>query len=202
MEQKIIHVDMDAFFASVEQRDNPELRGKPVIIGGMPNSRGVVSTASYEARKFGVHSAMSASEAYRLCPQGIFITPDHKKYSQTSDQIMAIFHDFTPLVEALSLDEAFLDVTGSERLFGNSLKIAREIKFRIKNELDLTASVGIAPNKFLAKIASDLDKPDGLSIITRENMKDIIWPLHVKKLWGVGAKSVEKLHELNIKTIG
>lgn len=202
MERKIIHVDMDAFFASVEQRDNPELRGKPVIVGGKLGSRGVVSTASYEAREFGVHSAMAVREAYRRCPQGIFITPDHKKYSRVSDAIMAIFHDFTPLVEALSLDEAFLDVTGSQRLLGDSLKIANEIKARIKSQLGLTASVGIAPNKFLAKIASDLEKPDGLTVITRDNMEKTIWPLSVKKLWGIGAKSAEKLFQLNIKTIG
>jgi len=202
MERKIIHVDMDAFYAAVEQRDNPQLRGKPVIIGGRLESRGVVSTASYEARKFGVHSAMPIAEAYRLCPQAIFIPPDHKKYSRVSDSLMDIFQEFTPLVEALSLDEAFLDVTGCERLFGDSIKIGREIKAKIKNKINLTASVGIAPNKFLAKIASDFKKPDGFTVITEHNMKEIIWPLPVHKLWGIGAKSTDKLLQLNIKTIG
>ncbi|NLT95962.1 MAG: DNA polymerase IV, partial [Clostridia bacterium] len=202
MERKIIHVDMDAFFAAVEQRDNPELRGKPVIIGGRPQSRGVVSTASYEARKYGVHSAMPITEAYRLCPHGIFLPPNHKKYSQVSDQIMAIFSDFTPLVEALSLDEAFLDVTGCERLWGDSRQIGLKIKERIRSELNLTASVGLGPNKFLAKLASDMEKPDGFTVITKENIIEKVWPLSVKKLWGIGAKSAEKLWQLNIKTIG
>lgn len=202
MERKIIHVDMDAFFAAVEQRDNPQLKGKPLIIGGRPQSRGVVSTASYEARKFGVHSAMPVAEAYRLCPHGIFLPPNHKKYSEVSDKIMAIFCDFTPQVEALSLDEAFLDVTGCELLWGDYRQIGQKIKERIKAELDLTASVGIGPNKFLAKLASDLEKPDGFTVITKENMIKMVWPLSVKKLWGIGAKSSEKLMQLNIKTIG
>jgi DNA polymerase-4 len=193
---------MDAFYAAVEQRDNPKLRGKPVIVGGKAQSRGVVSTASYEARKYGVYSAMPLIEAYRRCPQGIFIAPDHKKYSKVSYEIMEIFNHYTPLVEALSLDEAFLDVTGSQKLFGDCEKIAQEIKNRIKLELDLTASIGIAPNKFLAKLASDLEKPDGLVVINPEDIKKKIWPLSVKKLWGIGGKSAQKLLELNIKTIG
>lgn len=202
MERKIIHVDMDAFFAAVEQRDNQELVGKPVIIGGKAQSRGVVSTASYEARKFGVHSAMPLVQAYRLCPQGVFIPPNHKKYSRVSDSIMEIFKFYTPLVEALSLDEAFLDVTGSQRLFGSAEKIAKEIKGRIKSEVGLIASIGIAPNKFLAKIASDLEKPDGFVIVRAEDIEKKIWPLSIKKLWGIGKKSGQKLLELNIKTIG
>jgi len=202
MERRIIHVDMDAFYAAVEQRDNPELLGQPVIIGGKPQSRGVVSTASYEARKYGIRSAMPLIEAYRLCPQGIFIPPDHRKYSRVSDSLMQIFQHYTPLVEPISLDEAFLDVTGCQRLFGDSLQIAREIKVQIKSQLDLTASFGIASNKFLAKIASDLDKPAGLVVINKENIAEIIWPLAVQKLWGIGSKSAAKLVELNIKTIG
>ena len=202
MERRIIHVDMDAFYAAVEQRDNPELRGQPVIIGGKPQSRGVVSTASYEARKYGIRSAMPLIEAYRLCPQGIFVPPDHSKYRRVSDEIMQIFQHYTPLVEPISLDEAFLDVTGCQRLFGDSLQIAQGIKAQIKSQLDLTASIGIAANKFLAKIASDLEKPDGLVVINRENIAKIIWPLSVQKLWGIGSKSAARLVDLNIKTIG
>lgn len=202
MERKIIHVDMDAFYAAVEQRDHPELRGKPVVIGGKTQFRGVVSTASYEARKFGIHSAMPLTEAYRRCPQAVFLPPDLAKYREASQKIMQIFHFYTPLVEALSLDEAFLDVTGSQRLFGNSELIGQKIKKRIKEELDLTASIGIAPNKFLAKLASDLDKPDGLVVIKLDEIKTKLWPLSVKKLWGIGGKSAQRLKELNIKTIG
>ncbi|MFZ5945406.1 MAG: DNA polymerase IV [Bacillota bacterium] len=202
MERQIIHVDMDAFYAAIEQRDKPELKGKPVIIGGKAQSRGVVSTASYEARKFGVRSAQPLVEAYRRCPQGIFIPPNHKKYSRVSDSIMEIFHRYTPLVEAISLDEAFLDVTGSQKLFGDSRTIGIDIKNSIKIELDLTASIGIAPNKFLAKLASDLEKPDGLVIINKEDIKTKVWPLSIRKLWGIGEKSAQKLLEYNIKTIG
>jgi DNA polymerase-4 len=161
MQRWIIHVDMDAFYASVEQRDNPALRGKPVIIGGN-SRRGVVAAASYEARRFGVHSAMPIAEAKRRCPQGIFMPGDHPKYHAVSQEIHAIFYDFTPLVEPLSLDEAFLDVTGLDWLFAHPLTIAKQIKARISNELSLTASVGVAPNKFLAKLASDLEKPEKL----------------------------------------
>jgi len=157
----IIHVDMDAFYASVEQRDNPELRGKPIIVGGV-EGRGVVCAASYEARKFGVHSAMPISTARRLCPQGIFVPVRTRHYAEISHQIRAIFLSFTPLVEPLSLDEAFLDVHGCVRLFGPAPEIARKIKQLIRTETGLIASVGIAPNKYLAKLASDFGKPDGL----------------------------------------
>ncbi|MDD4789049.1 MAG: DNA polymerase IV, partial [Pirellulales bacterium] len=161
----ILHVDMDAFYASVEQRDRPELGGRPVIVGGIPRERGVVAAASYEARRFGVHSAMPAATAVRLCPQGVFLRPRIDHYAAISGQIQEIFRRFTPLVEPLSLDEAFLDVRGSVRLFGSEEEIARRIKSVIREELRLVASVGVAPNKFLAKIASDLEKPDGLVVV-------------------------------------
>lgn len=198
----IIHVDMDAFFAAVEQRDNPELIGKPVIIGGDPHSRGVVSTCSYEARKYGVHSAMPLREAYSRCPHGIFLPGHHDTYAQVSREIRQIFFRFTPLVEPLSLDEAFLDVHGCERLFGNSVKIGLMIKDAIKKEVDLTASVGVAPNKFLAKLGSDLEKPDGFVVITKDRIRDVLWPLPVTRLWGVGEKTAEVLLAKGIRTIG
>lgn len=198
-----LHVDMDAFFAAVEQRDNPELRGKPVMIGGDdPTSRGVVSTCSYEARKYGVHSAMPLREAHRRCPHGIFIRGRYRKYEQVGKEIRQIFRRFTPLVEPLSIDEAFLDVKGCERLFGNSVEIGYKIKKAIQDELNLTGSVGVAPNKFLAKLASDLEKPDGFTVITKDRMQDILWPLPVTKLWGVGEKTAAYLASKGIKTIG
>ncbi|CQR73172.1 DNA polymerase IV [Sporomusa ovata DSM 2662] len=201
MQRWIIHVDMDAFFAAVEQRDNPELRGCPVIIGGT-GSRGVVATASYEARKFGVHSAMSSLEARRRCPQGIFLPSDHEKYSRVSQEILHIFADFSPQVEPLSLDEAFLDVTGMEGLFSSPVAIAVKIKARIKAELDLTASAGVAPNKFLAKLASDMNKPDGLMVIRPEEIHNILADMPVNRLWGVGKTTAQILTKLGIKTIG
>lgn len=201
MQRWIIHVDMDAFFAAVEQRDNPELRGCPVIIGGT-GPRGVVATASYEARKFGVRSAMSSLEARRRCPQGIFLPSDHKKYSRVSQEILHIFADFSPLVEPLSLDEAFLDVTGMEGLFASPVDIAVKIKARIKAELDLTASAGVAPNKFLAKLASDMNKPDGLMVIRPEEITAILADLPVNRLWGVGKTTAQILIKLGLKTIG
>lgn len=202
-ERKIIHVDMDAFYAAVEQRDNPELKGKPVVVGGSdPTRRGVVSTASYEARKFGVHSAMPLREAYRRCPEGIYLPVNMSKYRRVSQQIFDIFLEYTPLVENISLDEAFLDVTGSQRLFGSAEKIGREIKERIRKEVNLTASIGISYNKFLAKLASDLEKPDGFVVIDRSNFKRLVHPLPVKRLWGVGSRMEEKLHALGLRTIG
>lgn len=201
MQRWIIHVDMDAFFAAVEQRDNPELCGCPVIIGGI-GARGVVSTASYEARKFGVHSAMSAIEARRRCPEGIFLPPDHKKYSRVSREILTIFADFSPLVEPLSLDEAFLDVTGMEGLFAHPRDIAVQIKERIKKELNLTASAGVAPNKFLAKLASDMNKPDGLTVIAPEEVTQVLAAMPVSRLWGVGQATAQTLIRLGLKTIG
>lgn len=202
MERKIIHVDMDAFYAAIEQRDNPDLKGKPVIIGGKENTRGVVSTASYEARKYGIHSAMPLVEAYRRCPEAVFIKPDLQKYRRVSYSIMRIFEEYTPLVEPLSLDEAFLDVTGSQKLFGSAEEIGIKIKDRIKKELNLTASIGIAPNKFLAKLSSDLNKPDGFNVVNIGDLKEKIWPLPITKLWGIGNKTANKLKGFNINTIG
>lgn len=200
-ERAILHIDMDAFYASIEQRDNPELKGKPVIIGGI-SGRGVVSTASYEARKYGVRSAMPMTEALRRCPDGIYITPNIAKYRAVSEQIMDIFHRYTPDVEAISLDEAFIDVTGSRKLFGSAEEIGRAIKDSIYSELQLTASVGLAYNKFLAKLASDLDKPDGFFIVTPEDLQDKIWPLPIGRMMGVGAKTAEVLEKIGVKTIG
>jgi DNA polymerase-4 len=197
----IIHVDMDAFYASVEQIDHPELRDKPVIVGGV-KGRGVVCAASYEARKFGIHSAMPISTARRLCPQGIFIPVRMHRYCEISGKIRDIFFSFTPLVEPLSLDEAFLDVRGCEGLFGPAPEIARQIKQRIRTKLGLVASVGVAPNKFLAKLASDYGKPDGFVILSADKVSEFLSPLPVSRIWGVGAKSERRLREMGIRTIG
>lgn len=204
MAPTILHVDMDAFYASVEQRDRPELRGKPVIIGAPPHARGVVSAASYEARVFGVHSAMPSREAGRLCPQGVFLPCDMPRYVRASRQVFKIFEQFTPLVEPLSIDEAFLDVTGARRLYGDGPAIARKIKEEIRRQTGLTASVGVAPNKFLAKLASDLGKPDGLTIVprARKAIMDLLAPLPVGRLWGVGKVTQETLHAAGLRTIG
>ncbi len=200
---KIIHVDMDAFFAAIEIRDNPELVGKPVIIGASnPQQRGVVSTASYEARKFGVRSAMPLVEAYRRCPDGIFLDGNMKKYETVSRDLMIVLSSFTPLVEPLSLDEAFLDISGCERLFGSPEEIAKKIKREIRRELGLVASLGVAPNKFLAKLASDLEKPDGLVIITPDRIREVLDNLPVERLWGVGEKTESILKERGINYIG
>lgn len=200
--RRIIHIDMDAFFAAVEQRDNPALRGKPVIVGGDPNSRGVVSTCSYEARAYGVRSAMPLRKARELCPQGIFVRGSMRKYTEASEQLMAILREYTPLVEPVSIDEAFLDVTGCESLFGPPEAIAREILERIEREVRLTASVGVAPNKFLAKLASDLKKPRGFVVIEPGNVEAVLTDLPVKRLWGVGPKTEQALLNLGISTIG
>lgn len=198
----ILHVDMDAFYASVEQRDRPELRGKAVVVGGSAEGRGVVCAASYEARKFGVHSAMPAITARRLCPQAIFLPIRMSYYAQISGELRQILESFTPLVQPLSLDEAFLDVRGCEGLFGPAPEIARQIRARIRDELRLTASVGVAPNKFLAKLASDLQKPDGLVVIEPDRIEEILAPLPVGRLWGVGKKGEKRLHALGLHTIG
>ena len=202
--RRILHVDMDAFFAAIEQRDRPELRGKPVVIGSGPHERGVVSTASYEARPFGVHSAMPSREAFRRCPQAVFITPDHHKYAAESRKIFAIFDRYTPFVEGLSCDEAFLDVTGSQRLFGDAVAIARRIRADIRDELHLTASVGVATNKFLAKIASDLHKPDGLTIVPDDPdaIRAFLAPLPATRIFGVGKVAAGILEQAGIRTIG
>lgn len=201
MVRQIIHVDMDAFYASVEQRDRPELRGKPVIVGGDVKSRGVVSAASYEARKFGVHSAMPMAQAVRLCPQGVVLPVRMSRYAEVSHVIQSIFEQYTPLVEPISLDEAFLDVTDSRKLFGPAEQIGHEIKRRIREQTQLTASVGIAPNKFLAKLASDLRKPDGFVVLTEQNKQEILDPLPVGKIWGVGKVTEATLHSYGIRTI-
>jgi len=201
-ERKIIHVDMDAFFAAVEVLDDPSLRGKPVIVGGTPEGRGVVAAASYEARSFGVHSAMSAARAVKLCPHGVFLRGRRHRYAEVSQQILEIYRRYTPLVEPLSIDEAFLDVAGSQRLFGPAEKIGREIKRCIRQEIGLTASVGVAPNKFLAKLASDLDKPDGFFIITDGNLHSVLGDLPVTRLWGVGPATQKLLQRLGVVTIG
>jgi len=197
----ILHVDMDAFYAAVEERDRPELRGKAVIVGGSPESRGVVSAANYEARRFGVHSAMPTRTAYRLCPHAVFIRPQMEHYAQASRGIREIFHRFTPLVEPLSLDEAFLDVAGSVELFGDPPDIGRQIKAAIREELQLVASVGVAPNKFLAKIASDLDKPDGFVVVPSDGIQDFLDPLPISRLWGVGKASARVLGRFGIERI-
>ena len=199
--RQIIHVDMDAFYASVEQLDNPDLIGKAVIVGGDPKQRGVVSAASYVARKFGVHSAMPMSQAIRLCPEAIVLPVRMKRYAEFSQQIHAIFQQFTPQIEPISLDEAFLDVTGSIRLFGSAEKIGSAIKDQIREKLGLVASVGIAPNKFLAKLASDLNKPDGFVVITEKNKQQILDPLPVSRIWGVGKVTGKALKSKGIHTI-
>lgn len=198
----ILHVDMDAFYASVEVRERPELAGMPVIVGGTPEGRGVVAAASYEARKYGVHSAMPAGRALKLCPHAIVLKPRMSLYAEVSDQIQAILHRYTPLVEPLSLDEAFLDVTGSTELFGPAVNIARRIKEDIRRELHLIASVGVAPNKFLAKLASDLKKPDALVVVDPEGIQDFLDPLPVSRLWGVGRVTQKEIEELGVETVG
>ncbi len=197
----VFHIDMDAFFASVEQRERPELRGQPVIVGGTGN-RGVVSTCSYEARPFGVHSAMPTYRARQLCPQGIFIPPRGSLYAAVSRQLMAILGDFSPDVEPLSLDEAFLDMSGTEKLFGPPEVAARKLLDRIERELSLTASVGVSATKYVAKVASDMNKPRGLTLVPSGTEKEFLAPLPIERLWGVGPKSAPKLHALGLTRIG
>jgi len=198
----IAHVDMDAFYAAIEQRDRPELRGRPVIVGADPKGRGVVSTASYEAREYGVRSAMPIGRAARLCPDAAFVPVDMGKYRQVSLQIMAILADFSPLVEPVSVDEAFLDLTGTERLLGSPLEAVRRIKDRIRAETGLTASAGLASNKFLAKVASDLEKPDGLVVVPPGGEATFLAPLPVERIWGVGHVTAKALGDLGIATVG
>jgi DNA polymerase-4 len=199
--RQILHVDLDAFFASVEQRDNPELKGKPVLVGGSVE-RGVVAAASYEARAFGVHSAMPMAEAMRRCPKAIVVQHHMDRYAEASRCFFQILEDFSPLVEGLSVDEAFLDVSGMERLLGDAEAIARKVKERVRREIELVASVGIAPTKFVAKIASDIRKPDGLFIVEPEGVLDFLHPLPVSRLWGVGKVTQEKLAALGLRFIG
>lgn len=199
-QRKIIHIDMDAFYASVEQRDHPEYRGKPVIVGGPPHARGVVATCSYEARKFGIHSAMPSRTAHRLCPDAIFVTPRMDVYRQVSQEIMAIFKSYTDLVEPLSLDEAYLDVTENRRSIASGTLVARDIKQRIYATTGLTASAGVSYNKFIAKIASDYHKPNGLTVITPEKALEFLGQVPIGKFFGVGRVTEERLQQLGVKT--
>jgi len=201
MTRAVLHVDMDAFYASVEQRDDPNLVGKPLIVGGTAG-RGVVAAASYEVRKYGVHSAMPMSTALRLCPHAVCVRPRMARYKEVSDQVFGVFNEITPIVQGLSLDEAFLDVTASQALFGDAVTIARRIKNRIQEITGLTASVGVASNKLVAKIASDLDKPDGLTIVPEERIQAVLDPLSVRRLPGLGRKSGDKVEAAGIRTLG
>lgn len=198
-QRSIIHLDMDAFYPAVEALDKPELKGKPVIVGGA-KERGVVSSASYEARRFGVHSAQPITTAIRLCPDGIFMPVRMSRYKEVSGQVFEIFHCFTPLVEPLSIDEAFLDLTGAERLMGQVEEIAKKIKDTVLKKTGLTVSAGVASSKFVAKIASDIDKPDGLTVVPPNRVREFLDPLPVKKMWGVGKVTQQALARLNVKT--
>lgn len=195
----IIHLDMDAFYPSVEILDNPSLKGRPVIVGG-GRERGVVSSASYEARRFGIHSAQPMATAMRLCPGGIFLGVRMKRYKEVSEQIFDIFHRFTPLVEPLSIDEAFLDVTGSMRLFGRPSDIAKKIKESVRDDIGLTVSAGVATSKFVAKIASDIEKPDGLTVVEHDRVREFLDPLPINRMWGVGKATMEILSGMGIRT--
>jgi DNA polymerase IV len=199
--RRILHIDMDAFFAAVEQRRNPELIGKPLVIGGSgdPTQRGVVSTASYEARKFGIHSAMPLRTAYKLCSHAVFLPVDYGEYARVSERIKTILREYCPIMEDVGIDEAFLDISPIDK---PPEEIAKEIKTKIKQETGLTCSIGIAPNKLLAKIASDMQKPDGLTILTGGDVESRIWSLPARKLWGVGPKTENYLKEMGVETIG
>ncbi len=192
---------MDAFFAAVEQRDDPGLRGKPVIVGGDPDSRGVVAAASYEARRYGIHSAMPSAEAKRRCPHAVFVTPRGRRYGEVSRQVMAILESYSPLVEQVSVDEAFVDVTGCERLFGPPEEIARQIQQRLRSELGLSASLGVAPNRFLAKLASERDKPGGLVVVRPDQVEEFLRDLPLSRVWGVGEVTAERLLRLGLRTV-
>ena len=198
----VLHVDMDAFYAAVEQRDRPELRGRPVIVGGSPEGRGVVSAASYEAREFGVHSAMPAAQAARLCPDGVFLPVDLRKYRAASEQIMKILERHSDRIEQISIDEAFLDLTDRSRDFREAERTAKKIKRDIRTEVKLTASIGVGPNKFLAKLGSDLHKPDGLTVIRPEEAEAFLAPLPAQRIWGVGSKTAARLEAAEFRTIG
>lgn len=205
MDRYIAHIDMDAFFAAVEQRDNPALKNKPVIIGADPRAgagRGVVSTASYQARKFGIGSAMPISEAYRRCPQGVYLRPNMNKYSKVSKGVYQLFYKFSPVVEPVGIDEAFLDISGSWQIFGSPKETCLKLKEKIKKETNLTASIGLAPIKIVAKIASDLNKPDGFLEVKKRKLLNFLWPLDIGKLWGIGAKTKKVLNDLGINRVG
>ncbi|AMP98297.1 DNA polymerase IV [Pedobacter cryoconitis] len=200
LQRKIIHIDMDAFYATVEQRDFPEYRGKPIVVGGSPDGRGVVATASYEAREFGIHSAMSSRKAIQLCPHAIFVYPRFDAYKSVSVRIREIFRRYTDLIEPLSLDEAFLDVTTDKLNIGSALEIAKQIKDAIKNELNLSASAGVSSNKFIAKIASDMNKPDGLTFIGPSKINTFMEKLPVEKFFGVGKVTADKMKKMGLYT--
>lgn len=200
--RRILHCDMDSFFASVHQRDDPSLRGKPVIIGGDPDGRGVVAAASYEVRKYGVRSAMPASRARRLCPDALFLRADFARYREVSAEVFAILRDFTPVVQVVSIDEAYLDVTDHLGDWGSATAVAREIRRRVRDELALTVSVGVGPNKLIAKIASDYDKPDGLTVVKPERVQEFLDPQPVRVLRGVGPATEAKIVDQGWKTVG
>lgn len=202
MTRQIIHVDMDAFYASVEIRERPELADKPVIVGGRAEGRGVVAAANYIARRYGVHSAMPTGAALRLCPEAVVLPPRHGLYAGISQQLHLIFQRYTPQIEPLALDEAFLDVSASEKLFGTAPGIARAIKQAILDELQLVASVGVGPNKYIAKLASDIDKPDALVVVREEEVLEFLAPLPVSRIWGVGKVAARTFEKLGIRTIG
>jgi DNA polymerase-4 len=200
----ILHVDMDAFYAAIEVLDHPEWRGLPLVVGSPPDQRGVVSTCSYEARRYGIHSAMPSRTAGKLCPQAVFVPVRMERYAEVSARIIQILEEFTPLIEPLSLDEAFLDVKGALGMWGDAVTIAREVKVRIRDRTGLTASVGVAPNKFLAKMASDINKPDGLTVVpvTESGIMEFLAPLPVTKMWGIGKVTGARLAKKGIRTIG
>ena len=200
MIKKIIHIDMDAFYAAIEQRDFPQYKDKPVIVGGNPNSRGVVATCSYEARKYGIHSAMPSYRAYRLCPQAVFVRPRFVAYKEASEKIKEIFYQYTSLVEPLSLDEAYLDVTDSKKCLGSATLIAKEIKRKIFETVKITASAGVSYNKFLAKVASDIQKPNGLTVVLPQDGEEFVKKLKIRQFYGVGEVTEKKMHQLKIYT--
>ena len=199
--RRVLHCDMDCFYAAVHMRDDPNLQGKPVVIGGRPESRGVVAAASYEVRRFGVHSAMPSSQAKRLCPDAIFIPPDFRRYSRESEKIFAIYREFTPLVQAVSIDEAYLDVTDHLGEAGSATAVAKEIRRRVREERGLTVSIGVGPNRLIAKIASDFDKPDGLTVVRPAKVQAFLDPLPVRKLHGVGPATEKALAEMGVRTV-
>ena len=201
MNRIIMHIDMDAFYAAIEQRDRPCFKGRPLMVGALPGGRGVITTCSYEARQFGIHSAMPVSQAYKRCPQGVYVRGNIRKYVEVSEQVMGILADLSPIVEQVSIDEAYVDITGMEKLLGSPEQIGQRAKERIFESLHLTASVGIGPNRLIAKIASDCDKPDGLCYVPADKVQEFLNPLPVKCLRGVGPKMQQKLYSHGLKKI-
>lgn len=199
--RRILHCDMDCFYAAVHMRDDPSLAGKPVVIGGRPEQRGVIAAASYEARRFGIHSAMASARAVRLCPQAVFLPPDFRRYRRESEAIFAIYREMTPVVQTLALDEAYLDLTGRLEPWGTATAAAKEIRRRVRAERGLTVSVGVGPNRLVAKIASDFHKPDGLTVVRPHQVQDFLDPLPVRRLHGVGPATERALAELGVQTV-